>query len=182
MFKTEIRDYESSSDERGEGLTPRYKAQVEFRYTVKGKEYIQWSMSGSHSSGYKTIARRLGTTYAPGTHHMIRYNPADPAEIHFEFDFFDAFVVPVFLALLGLAFSAGGVKAFRVVVSGSADRTRGPSLWQRVKTSGPILRLRSLAATPRSRSGSTVRCPWCGKHVDGNQNVCPKCGRSLRAA
>ncbi len=86
-----------------------YQAEIEFRYTVDGKEYTTPSSSPYRSSSYAEIKQKA-KTYARGTTHPIRYNPADPNDIRFDAGCnFGFFFLPVMFG--GMAIIFGGVGA-----------------------------------------------------------------------
>jgi len=88
-----------------------FKAAIDFRYTVDGKEYMVPS-SSSYSSSSRSQMRKKVDAYAPGTRHPIRYNPADPGDMRFDVGYnFGFFFLPVLLGGMGIVFAGigGGV-------------------------------------------------------------------------
>jgi uncharacterized protein DUF3592/zinc ribbon protein len=87
----------------------RYEAEIVFRYTVGGKEYTSRSTPGYRTSRY-SIMKRIVDTYAPGTHHPIRYNPEYPNIVIFNAGYnFAFFLLPVMFGGGGLLFTVIGV-------------------------------------------------------------------------
>jgi hypothetical protein len=85
-----------------------FKAAIDFRYTVAGKEYTV-PASSSYSSSSHSVMQRKVAAYAPGSRHLIRYNPADPVDMHFDVGYnFSFFLLPLILGGMGVVFSALG--------------------------------------------------------------------------
>ncbi len=102
--------------------TTMYGAEIEFRYSVSGKEYTTPASPGYTTSSYLEMKRNV-ETYAPGTRHSIRYNPADPNVIRYAVGYtFGFFFLPVLLGGMGLVF--GGVGSGLLF---AARSTRGKS-------------------------------------------------------
>jgi hypothetical protein len=62
------------------GSATRYQPQVEFRYRVGGMEYVSKTITNSDAVDYPE-AKRIANSYAPGSWHVVRYDPTDPADI-----------------------------------------------------------------------------------------------------
>ena len=89
-----------------------YQAKIDFRYTVGGKQYTTPSSSSLSTSNYAEMKQEVDT-YAPGTRHPIRYNPANPNDISYEAGFtFGFFLGPLILGVVGLGFTATGAVLF----------------------------------------------------------------------
>src|SRR5690348_12592041 len=102
----------------------RYEAEIVFRYTVGGKEYTSRSTPGYMTSRY-SIMKRIVDTYAPGTHHPIRYNPEYPNIVIFNAGYnFAFFLLPVMFGGGGLLFTVIGVITLKR--PGCAGETRSP--------------------------------------------------------
>lgn len=87
----------------------RYEAEIVFRYTVGGKEYTSRSTAGYMTARY-SIMKRIVDTYAPGTHHPIRYHPEYPGTVLFNVGYnFAFFVLPLTFGVGGLLFTVIGV-------------------------------------------------------------------------
>ena len=100
----------------------RYEAEIVFRYTVGGKEYTSRSTPGYMTSRY-SIMKRIVDTYAPGTHHPIRYNPGYPNIIIFNAGYnFAFFLLPVMFGGGGLLFTVIGV----ITLKGAPAAQVGP--------------------------------------------------------
>ena len=85
--------------------TAMYNTEIEFRYTVKGKEYITPAASPYSSSSTREMKRKVDK-YAPSTFHSIRYNPADPNDIRFDVGYnFGFFFLPVLFGGMGVVFT-----------------------------------------------------------------------------
>ena len=77
-----------------------YQPEIEFRYTVRGKEYVSKTLATTNSTSYP-VAKRASDSYSPGSEHVIHYNPANPGEIYSNAGYtLDFFSLP--LALLGV--------------------------------------------------------------------------------
>lgn len=100
----------------------RYEAEIVFRYTVGGKEYTSRSTPGYMTSRY-SIMKRIVDTYAPGTHHPIRYNPEYPNIVIFNAGYnFAFFLLPVMFGGGGLLFTVIGV----ITLKGAPAAQVGP--------------------------------------------------------
>ena len=92
--------------------TTVYQAQIDFRYTAGGKQYTSPAGSDYSTSDYAEMKQKVDT-YAPGTHHAIRYNPANPNDIRFDAGFtFGFFLAPLIFLGVGLMSTAAGVGLF----------------------------------------------------------------------
>jgi hypothetical protein len=86
-----------------------YGVDLEFRYTVNGRQFVTPSSSPYRTSSYEGM-RSKAQAYAVGTRHPIRYNPDDPGEIRFDVGYnFGFFFVPFLLGVMGIVFTAFGV-------------------------------------------------------------------------
>jgi len=101
VTKSQVAHHESASQN---STTTMYRAEIEFRYMVNGKEYTTASASPYSTSNYAEMKRKV-EAYAPGTTHSIRYNPADANDIRFDVGFnFGFFFLPALLGGMGLIF------------------------------------------------------------------------------
>ena len=108
VIKTQINVTHERSTRTG-FRTTRYETEIEFRYTVGGKEYTSRSTPGYRTGRY-SIMKRIADTYAPGTHHPIRYNPEYPNIILFNVGYnFGFFMLPLTFGVGGLLFTVIGV-------------------------------------------------------------------------
>ena len=86
-----------------------YRAAIDFRYVVAGKEYTVPGSSSYSSSSYSMMKQKVDD-YAIGTRRPIRYNPADPGDMRFDVGYsFSFFFLPAILGLMGLIFGGLGV-------------------------------------------------------------------------
>lgn len=91
-----------------------YEANVEFRYTVGGKSYTAQAGSDYSTSDYAEMKQKV-KTYAPGTHHPIRYNPGNPSDISYDAGFtIGFFLVPLIVSGAGLIAVSTGVVLFLI--------------------------------------------------------------------
>lgn len=135
----------------------RYETEVEFRYTIGGKEYTSRSTPG-YSTGRYSIMKRIADTYAPGTHHPIRYNPQYPNIIIFNAGYnLDFFMLPVMFGGLGLLFTVIGVITLKGVPAARSFEKAG---WV----------------------GSGRPCQACGQALPPGHKFCSNCGRPISAA
>jgi hypothetical protein len=108
-----------------------YRAAIDFRYTVDGREYTVPSSSSYSSSIYSSMRSKVNA-YAVGTRHPIRYNPSDPGDMRFEVGYnFGFFFRPFLLGMMGLVFT--GVGAGLLYVSRSVEPRLCPSCGQPVE-------------------------------------------------
>jgi hypothetical protein len=107
--------------------TTVYQAQIDFRYTVGGKEYTSPTGSDYSTSDYAEMRGKVDT-YAPGTHHTIRYNPANPNEIRYDAGFtFGFFLAPLIFLGTGLISAGGGAVLFFAGWAVGRAKVRCPS-------------------------------------------------------
>lgn len=96
----------SGRDSKG---TAMYGAEIEFRYTVAGKERVTPSSVGYTTSSYLDMKHKVDR-YAPGTRHPVRYNPTDPDDIRFNAGYnFGFFLLPIVLGGMGMVFASLGI-------------------------------------------------------------------------
>ena len=123
--------------------TTVYQAHIDFRYSVGGKQYTSPAGRDYSSSSYAEMKQKVDT-YAPGTHHPIRYNPANPNDIRYDAGFsFEFFLAPFILAITGIMFTFGGVAMFVVARVVGRANVGCPSCGAMVRRTDP-------------------RCPNCG--------------------
>jgi hypothetical protein len=92
--------------------TTMYQAHIDFRYEVGGKVYTSPAGSDYSTSDYAEMKQKVDT-YAPGTHHPIRYNPANPNDIRYDAGYtFGFFLGPLILLGVGLGFTGAGASLF----------------------------------------------------------------------
>jgi len=86
-----------------------YQAEIEFRYTLDGKPFDTPSRSDYSTSDYEAM-KRIAAAYAPGTRHMVRYNPANPNDIRMNAGYnFGFFLFPIVLGGMGTLFTGIGI-------------------------------------------------------------------------
>ena len=121
-------------------------ARVEFQYTLHGKQYTTLAGSRDWISNYAKMNRQVEIN-APGTRHLIRYNPSNPSDIRFDLSGgFGSFLSP---ALFG---AAGLITMFFALV---------------------FMRISTASGKPAM---VFTRCPSCGHVVSLTEPTCPKCG------
>jgi hypothetical protein len=123
----------------GKNNTPTtvYQAQIDFRYAVGGKQYTTPAGSDYSTSNYAEMAHKVDT-YAPGTHHPIHYNPANPNDIRFDASFtFGFFLAPLIFGGVGLMFTALGAGLFCVGWVIERAQVRCPSCGAMVRRTEP---------------------------------------------
>jgi hypothetical protein len=96
------------------GSPTRYQPEVEFRYRVRGMEYVSKTITNSDAADYPE-AKRIANSYASGSWHVIRY---------------DFFLWPVALTGLGLAFIL--IPLSTVIRLRAPSKRRDPSQGMRV--------------------------------------------------
>ena len=134
----------------------RYEAEIVFRYTVGGKEYTSRSTNGYQTARYSDM-KRIVDTYAPGTHHLIRYNPDYPGIVLFNVVYnFGFFILPITFGAGGLLFTVIGV-----------------------------ITLKRAPAAPSSEKdawmGPGRPCQACGQALQPGHKFCSNCGRPVPA-
>lgn len=161
---------------KGGFLTYEYTPQIEFRYAVSGKDYTAGPPSDYVTDTYDHAATMLAGMYAPGTHHPLLYNPRDPRVIRFGIIDFGAVAFSLLLIFGGVTLSVAG--SYSLIMT----------YWQRAKLARAMKRARSaelLAYVQSARqkpSAAKIYCASCGRPVQPNEDTCPNCLKSLRAA
>jgi len=129
--------------------TTVYQAKIDFRYTVGDQQYTTPAGSDYSTSSYAEMKQKVDT-YAPGTHHPIRYNPANPNDIRFDAAFtLGFFMGPLILAGTGLGFTVTGAALFFIGWVIGKARVRCPSCGTMVRRTEPT-------------------CPNCGTALSQN--------------
>jgi ABC-type Na+ efflux pump permease subunit len=82
-----------------------YYTRIEFQFLADGK---QFTASARDKSDNRSGAQMVANTYSPGTHHTIRYNPANPNDIRF--DVVNMFETPVAVGIFGVAMLVIGLR------------------------------------------------------------------------
>ncbi|HVP48132.1 MAG TPA: DUF3592 domain-containing protein [Bryobacteraceae bacterium] len=88
--------------ERGDRV---YYTRIEFQFLAAGKQY---TASARDKSDDRNGAQMVANTYSAGTHHTIRYNPANPNDIRF--DVVNMFETPVAVGIFGVAMLVVGLR------------------------------------------------------------------------
>jgi len=161
---------------KGSLLVHRYKPKVEFRYTAAGKQYTTQAESEYTADTYQGAARKLARLYSPGTHHPIRYNPRDPGEIRFGTITFASLVPSFVLLIAGIVLSVWGANSLLLAYSRRLGRAA-------VAERGiPAVVVPFEERSRVEPAAAILHCPACGRPVEANQDSCPNCLKSLRAA
>ena len=130
-------------------LATLYQAHIDFRYAVAGKQYTAPAGSDYSSSNYAAMKQRVEAN-APGTHHSIRYDPANPYAIRYDADYtFSFFGGPLTLLLSGLMSASIGVAFFLLGSMVGKARVQCPACGKPVGA--------------RERA-----CPYCGAGLASN--------------
>ena len=115
-------------------LTTLYQAQIDFRYSVGDKWYTSPAGSEYSSSDYAEMKRRVEAN-APGTHHSIRYDPANPRAIRYDAGYtFTFFMAPLIFLVAGLLSTTIGVVFFLAGRAIGKVKLQCPSCGKRVST------------------------------------------------
>jgi hypothetical protein len=134
----------------------RYETEIEFRYTVGGKEYTARSTPGYSTARY-SIMKRTADTYAPGTHHPIRYNPDHPNIIFFNAGYnLGFFFLPIMFGGGGLLLTVIGLITLKAA---PAARPFEKDAWV----------------------GLGRPCQACGQALQPGHKFCSNCGRPVPA-
>jgi hypothetical protein len=130
-------------------LATLYQAHIDFRYYVGGKLYTTPTGSDYSSSDYAGMKQRAEAN-APGTHHSIRYDPANPYAIRYDAGYTLAFFLgPLILLFSGLMSTSIGVVFFLLGSMIGKVKVQCPSCGQPVGA--------------RERA-----CPYCGAGLASN--------------
>jgi hypothetical protein len=85
-----------------------YKAAIEFRYAVNGKELSTPVSSNISTTNYAGVKREVDR-YPVGSRHLIWHNPADPNDVRFDAGYtFSFFFLPVLFGGMGITFAGIG--------------------------------------------------------------------------
>jgi hypothetical protein len=153
-----------------------YSPKIEFRYRVSGREYTTAAPSVYTADTYQKAAANLVRMYAPGTHHPIRYNPRDPRDIQFGIIEFGSLAFSFLLLIGGGVLFAAGSNSLAMVYSQRVERMPATD-------TGTLVTVMPRAERARQEgSAATIYCAACGRPVQANEDSCPNCLRSLRAA
>ncbi len=163
------------------GLPRRqFRLGVELRYALHENEYLTKVWVDSQADTYEKARASLQSAYAPGSRYLIRYNPKDPTDVRFGSPDFSMLVFSVLLVAAGLVVCVMGASGFAMAYAGrgvsSALRWR-----KRAKASGQVSGI-GTQASPGAGAAPTLHCPSCGRQVKPNEDTCPNCLKSLRAA
>ena len=154
----------------------RFTPKVEFRYTVRGRDYTTEAPSVYTADTYEKAAANLSRMYASGTHHPIRYNPRDPGEIEFGIIQFGPLAFSFLLLVFGGVLAAVGIDS---LVTWSMQRAR-PAPGKAARIPATVLPFPRRA--PAEASAATMICPGCGRRVLASEDSCPNCLKFLHAA
>jgi hypothetical protein len=89
--------------------TMMYKAAIEFRYAVDGREFSAPAASNISTSNFASVKREVDR-YAVGTRHPIRHNPENPNDLRFDAGYtIGFFFLPVLLGGMGIVFAGVGI-------------------------------------------------------------------------
>lgn len=135
------------TDSRSDEATAMYSALYIFRYTVNGREYISKDTPGYSTSSYSSMGEKV-QKYAPGTRHVIRYDPKNPGKIRIEVGYnLTTFGIPLMVTAMGLIFGGLGLGVVRGLRSGYSDLVQCPACGQQTLASQPAC-IRCGAALP----------------------------------
>ena len=161
---------------KGDAQIHQFEPKVDLRYRVLGREYTTEAALGFTTASYQKAISNLLSSYAPGMHVPIRYNPQAPKDIRFGKLERGPLAFAFALIMAGVILSVGGVND---LMKGYSRRSR------RV----PELAKDAIGATlpfegqkPDGPAAAAVRCAACGAMVEVGKDACPKCLKSLRAA
>jgi len=103
-----------------------YGTEMDFQYTVNGKEYQTPAKSSYRTSSYVEMKRKADA-FAPGTRHAVLYDPADPNDIRYDAGYnFSFFLAPTILGGMGIVFTGVGALVW-VLFRGSGVGLACPS-------------------------------------------------------
>lgn len=153
-----------------------YSPQVDFRYTVGGKAYTTEAPSVLAADTYEKAAAVLVRLYSAGSHHPLRYNPRDPREIIFGTFEFGPLAFSFLLLIGGVVFSTVGLNSLVVAYLSRAEHA--PDKQQGIP--GAVVAMP--VGGQQEPAAATLYCASCGRPVKANEDTCPNCLKSLRAA
>lgn len=154
----------------------RFTPNVEFRYTVSGRDYTAEIPSVHTADTYEKAAASLARLYAPGTHHPLRYSPRDPRDVQFGTIEIGPVAYAFLLLICGVVLLALGSE---LLVEGySPVSVHAPAEAQGI----PATVLPFANRAPQKPLAATLVCPACGRPVQATEDSCPHCMKSLRAA
>lgn len=161
---------------KGGGAYYSYTPQIEFRYTVEGKQYNTTAPSVYSANTMDRAMANYTRLYKPGSHHPLRYNPRNPAEIQFGVIEFGPLALAFVFLVMGSLLGAIGINAMA--------RSFASEVWPipaGVQAS-PANVLDFARRSSPEPAGKMVICPSCGRAVKASEDNCPNCLRGLRAA
>jgi hypothetical protein len=153
-----------------------YTPQIEFRYTVNGRDYVSEAPSVYTADSYEKASANLARLYAPGTHHPIRYNPRDPRDIQFGVIEFGGLAFSFLLLIVGIAISTLGLDSLVRAYSRRVELAPAEALGVEATV------LPFAGRVPQEPLTDTLLCPACGRPVKATEDTCPNCLKFLRAA
>lgn len=132
VTQSRVAHYQSTSS-RSSSSSTMYQAEIEFRYSVGGKPYVTPATTNYSTSSYTEMKHKVDA-YAPGTHHLIRYNPVDPNDIRFDVGYtFGFFLLPVIFGGMGLIFGGLGAGLLYAGLRATQPKLQCPSCGQPVE-------------------------------------------------
>ena len=154
----------------------RFTPNVEFRYTVSGRDYTAEIPSVHTADTYAKAAESLARLYAPGSHHPLRYSPRDPRNVQF-----------------GTIEIGSVAYAFLLLICGGVLLALGSDLLVEAYSPVSVHAPAEVHAIPpavlpfpdrvaQKPLAATLVCPSCGMPAKATEATCPHCGKFLRAA
>ena len=112
VVKSEVTHHQSQRSDNT-STTDMYTAEIVFRYTLNGKEFITPSTTGYSSSSYPEMKRKADA-FSPGSRHALRYDPNDPNDVRFNTGYnLGFFFLPLLMGGMGIVFSGIAVLFLR---------------------------------------------------------------------
>jgi len=152
-----------------------YSPKIEFRYRIGGRDYTTTAPSVYTAETFQKAAANLVRLYPQGTHHPIRYNPREPREIQFGIIEFGSLAFSFLLLVGGAVLLAIGSNS--LVMAHSRRAAPAP-----VEQRTPVTVMPLPERARQEGAAATIYCAACGRPVQANEDSCPNCLKSLRAA
>jgi len=148
-----------------------YSPRIELRYRANNHVYTAEAPPPFTAETPEKAAAMLAQSYAKGSHHPIRYNPGMPSEIRFGAIDFGPLAFSFLLLVGGVIFATAGLRRL-VAVAWPQPEIGAAEKIATVAAGGDVLRT----------TAATVYCASCGQPVKANEDSCPNCLKTLRAA
>jgi hypothetical protein len=101
--------HSTSRDSKRASDTTFYRAEIDFRYVVAGREYVTPAATSYGSSSYPEM-KRIVDAHPVGSRHTVWVNPRDANDIRYDAGWtFGFFLFPLIFGGMGIVFAALGL-------------------------------------------------------------------------